>query len=185
MATTNTSSARKKIIGEFSYWVAVSAARQGIPVRGRKLYPFLRGVDLASLLDPEHSWSDKDFAQWHHAQVLRLTDAAGINIGWSAKLINMLLKTSVYIAGEGHPSLAALIHPPIDNLLIQQICRRYASDPLNADLIRLCKTGVPISSIITYEHYRLVVGGLSQVARRENCSLFEVESLWSARDDEG
>jgi len=175
---------RKRILQEFSLWVAVSAARQGIKIRGHKLYPFLQQVDLVTVLSPEHVWSDDDFEHWHEDQVTLLAKRAGIQIGWSAKLINMLLKTCVYIAREGHPTLAARIHPPIDNLLIREVCRRYPpANPRNRNLVRLCRGGVPISGILTYDQYRGVIRGLSEVASREGCNLFEIESLWSARDE--
>ena len=36
------------------------------------------------------------------------------------------------------------------------------------------------SKIVTYDQYGDVINGLRLVAARENCTLFEVESLWSA-----
>jgi hypothetical protein len=95
----------------------------------------------------------------------------------------MLLKTRIYPGGEGHASLAAVIHPPVDNALVSEIRRRYPSrDPRNAELLRLCDRGVPILKIVTYDQYGDVINGLRLVAARENCTLFEVESLWSARE---
>jgi|ERR1035441_7949062 hypothetical protein len=186
MSTLHVRAQRSRIIHEFSLWVAVSAARQGIKVKGHKLYPFLNSVDLATVLDPNRSWTVEEFQCWHKGQVVRLDGAASIGIGWSAKLINMLLKTRVYVACEGHPSLPAVIHPPIDNFLIKHISNRYSSaDPRNAAMLRMCKGGIPITGVRTYEQYLNVIDGLSQVAKRENCTLFEVESLWSARDADG
>jgi hypothetical protein len=180
------SAKRSRIISEFSLWVAMSAARQGSPVRGRKLYPFLLSVDLAPVLDQGHAWTPEEFQRWHEDQVTGLASAAGIQIGWGAKLIAMLLKTRVYLGGEGHPSLASLIHPPIDTALIREILRRYPrGDPKNARIAGLCKGGFPISKIVTYDQYREVIRGLREVAARENCTLFETESLWSAREAEG
>lgn len=134
--------------------MAVSSARQGIKVKGHKLYPFLNDIDLATVLDPERSWAVDEFQCWHEDQVVRLEGAAKTGIGWSAKLVNMLLKTRVYVACEGHPSLAAVIHPPIDNLLIKQISRRYSSDPRNRAMVRMCQGDIPITGIRTYEQYR-------------------------------
>lgn len=172
-------------MNEFSLWVAMSAARQGCPVRGRKLYPFLQSVDLTAILDGEHEWTADEFQSWHEAQAVALARAAEIPLGWSAKLIAMLLKTRVYLGREGHCSLAPLIHPPIDNALIAEIRRRYPlHDSRNTRLRNLCDCGVPISRIATYHQYRDVIRGLLEVATRENCTLFEIESLWRARDAE-
>lgn len=164
----------------------MSAARQGCPVRGRKLYPFLRSVDLAPVLDQGRVWTSGEFEGWHESQAVGLAASAGIPIGWSAKLINMLLKTRVYAGGEGDASLKAVIHPPVDNALVGEIRRRYPSrDAANAELRRLCDRGVPISGIASYDQYRDVIKGLRLVAARENCTLFEAESLWSAREADG
>jgi hypothetical protein len=38
-------------------------------------------------------------------------------IGWAVKLINVYLKTLVYLAREGRSGLIESIHPPIDNEL--------------------------------------------------------------------
>ena len=174
---------RSRILNEFSLWVAMSAARQGCPVRGKKLYPFLGSVDLTAIVDGEHEWTADGFESWHEAQAVGLAVAARIPIGWSAKLIAMLLKTRVYTGSEGHGSLTPLIHPPIDNALVAEIRRRYPlHDSRNRRLRSLCDAGVPITRIVTYEQYRDVIRGLREVATRENCTLFETESLWSARD---
>lgn len=160
----------------------MSAARQGCSVRGKKLYPFLQSVDLTPILDGENEWTTDRFESWHEAQTGRLAAAARIFIGWAAKLIAMVLKTRVYLGKEGHVSLAAVIHPPIDNALITEIQRRYPySDSQNRRLRNLCEGGIPISKILNYEQYRDVISGFKEVATREDCTLFETESLWSAR----
>ena len=98
-------------------------------MRGKKLYPFLQSVDLTAIIDGEHEWTADGFESWHEAQAVGLAIAARIPIGWSAKLIAMLLKTRVYTGREGHDSLTPLVHPPIDNALVAEIRRRYVSQP--------------------------------------------------------
>jgi hypothetical protein len=105
---------RSRIIQELALWAAVSAP-QDISVRGRKLYPFRREVDLAVVLDVERCSTGVEFQAWHHEQVVSLARAASIEVGWAAKLVNMLLKALVYIGSKGHQSLLIVIHPPIDN----------------------------------------------------------------------
>ena len=113
----------------------------------------------------------------------KLALTAGVQIGWAAKMVNMLLKVRVFIAREGDPSLPNLIHPPIDNLLIDAIRRAFPSTGLKAELrkqiVGLCSTGKPISGITTYEQYLKVIEGLRMAARARMCSLFEIEALWS------
>ena len=181
--------ARKlRIFNEFSMWVAMSAARQGCPVRGRKLYPFLQSVDLTAILDIDHEWTADGFQSWHQAQAVGLAVAAKIPVGWSAKLIAMLLKTRVYVGSEGHGSLAPLIHPPIDKALVAAIRHRYPlHDSRNSRLRRLCDGGVPMARIATYDQYR----GVTQVCRKlqyersvrclklKLCGVLARQKIWS------
>lgn len=156
---------------------------KGAPCEERSSIRSCNRFDLTAIIDGEHEWTADGFESWHEAQAAGLAVAARIPIGWSAKLIAMLLKTRVYTGREGHRSLAPLIHPPIDNALVAEIRRRYPlHDSRNTSLRSLCDAGVPITRIVTYEQYRDVIRGLREVATRENCTLFETESLWSTRD---
>ncbi len=166
---------RSKIIREFAKWVAMSSARQGSEVRGRKLYPYIEDVDLNNLIgarDPS-----EPFADWHRREVEGIAKRAKVSIGWAAKIINMLTKVWVYIAFDGNPSLRAEIHPPIDNQLIEAIKRKYPARryPQLQDLYDLAK---PIVGIKEYADYCRVIEGLRRVAKLERCTLFEVEALW-------
>jgi hypothetical protein len=72
MAEEKMSAKRSRIMSEFSLWVAMSAARQGSPLRGRKLYPFLQSVDLEAVLDQSHVWITEEFQRWHEDRVVAL-----------------------------------------------------------------------------------------------------------------
>ncbi len=86
--------------------------------------------------------------------------------------------------GEGHSSLRELIHPPIDNVLVDAIRKKYSKKRLqNRELRTLCDRGKPIKSMATYEQYLDVVRGLKMVAEREGWTLLEVESLWRPQDE--
>lgn len=55
--------------------------------------------------------------------------------GWAAKFVNIVLKMRVFVAGEGHSSLRELIHPPIDNVLVDAIRKKYSKKrPQNREL---------------------------------------------------
>jgi hypothetical protein len=106
-----------------------------------------------------------------------------VPIGWAAKIVNMLTKIHVYVAGRGSPKLRGLIHPPIDNLLVNAILKKYSrlkqAECRNRDeIIRLCSMGKPIKSVTTYGRYLEVIEGLNMVAESEGWTLFETESLW-------
>jgi hypothetical protein len=173
---------RLLIIQTFARWAAASAARQGSPVRGRAWYEHIDHVRIKDLLS-DKSPTAEGFARWHRAEVERLGRNAHVPIGWAAKIVNMLTKVHVYVAGRGAPQLRGLIHPPIDNFLVNAILKKFsartqAECPNRHEIVRLCSMGKPIGSVTTYRHYLKVIEGLTMVAESEGWTLFETESLW-------
>jgi hypothetical protein len=120
----DSSESRRIIVGRFALWAAMSAARQGCDLRGRKWYEHLARVQLANLMAAA-SVTRSSFREWHEREVQKLAFGAGVPIGWAAKMVNMLTKVHIYIAGRGDASLLAVIHPPIDNNLMAAIRRRF------------------------------------------------------------
>ena len=171
---------RSKIIYHFAKWVAMSSARQGPKVRGQNLYPYIQKINFDKLLQAKNI-SPEAFAEWHRNQTESLAKKPEVPIGWAAKLINMMTKTRVYIAREGASSLLDLIHPPVDTKLIKGIRKKYPPER-NPNLKALYDYTKTISGIDTYEKYCKIIAGLRQVAEIEECSLFEVESLWDPAD---
>jgi hypothetical protein len=176
----DSSESRKIIIERFALWAAMSAAKQGCGLRGRKWYEHLDRVDLASLIAAA-SVTRSSFREWREREVQKLAFGAGVPIGWAAKMVNMLTKVHIYIAGCGNASLLTVIHPPIDNNLMAAIRRRF---PLNGPMkhvrIReLCERGKTISGITTYAQYSEVIEGLVLASEYLGCTLFEIERLWN------
>ena len=176
---------RQIIVHRFSRWAAASAARQGANIRGRTWYDRIDKIDRTFIF-AERCPSEAEFATWHRQEVEKLThDHTGKvdeAIGWAAKILNMVTKVEVYLSGLGHPGLAKLIHPPIDNTLIKAIideyCRGKNGGERSREIRELCSIGKPINSIKTYAQYLQVIKGLRIVADLRECTLFEVESLF-------
>ncbi len=186
MNTTGTAlsySSRDIIVAKFARWAAASAARQGCNVKGRKWYKHLDQVALDTLLALPPPVSDAAFSEWHQREVEKLALSANTQIGWAAKMVNMLLKVHVYIGRRGDSSLLTVIHPPIDNLLVKAIEREFSrrgdGGHLNRELRDLCKLGKPISGIKSYSQYSKVIEGLRLASERRKCTLFEIEHLWT------
>lgn len=83
----------------------------------------------------------------------------------------------------GSTALLGLIHPPIDNFLVNTILRNYsarteAECKNRGEILRLCSMGKPIKSVTSYERYLDVIAGLKMIAESEGWTLFETESLW-------
>ena len=98
---------------------------------------------------------------------------------WAAKLINVYLKTVVYVGSIGRPGLSGLIHPPIDGGLWDGIKAKYKSQP---EIIAKTHIVTKIKDIQTYAQYQTIISGLVLIAEKENHPLFEVEHLWQGTE---
>jgi hypothetical protein len=152
---------RQDIVYRFACWAAASAARQGSKIRGRSWYMPIKKIkpNLDKLLSDERP-SQHKFTRWHETVVEKLCDDTAESAGWAAKILNMLTKVEVYLSGRGHPELKDLIHPPIDNGLIDAVieeCRKGCWGDDTEMIKRLCAKGKPINSMKTYAHYNEVI----------------------------
>ena len=126
------SDVRKAIIATYAEWTAMSALRSGAPIKSRRdVYTALRGVDFAvlfaSALGPINRAA---FDAWHVSAVQKLIEREPrLTVGWATKIINVYLKTRVYIGGQGRHHLKEMIHPPIDAGLWLGLARRFHDRP--------------------------------------------------------
>ena len=170
---------RSTIVNTFAEWAAFSALRSGLPTSVRRLrgslYPLIQTPDYDAII-LRNEISPQEFDHWHETNTLAICEkATGLPIGWAAKLINVYLKTRVYLAGDGSPSLVACIHPPIDTGLWQGIKAHYRNEPAI-----YAKTHIVtrIKHIADYPTYRTIIEGCRLIAKKRNHLLIEVEELW-------
>ena len=109
-------SAREIIIKDYSEWCAFSSTRSGFPRNVKKsrqnIYPSIRKPKYDEILSGSKI-TQMEFEEWHKENTIAICNAAsGLPVGWAVKLINIYLKTRVYIAGEGRVDLIRYIHPP-------------------------------------------------------------------------
>jgi hypothetical protein len=149
---------------------------------GRDIYPLLDGVAFAKVLSGEVDISADEFNNWHQRATEALCCRANalkpevkpFPVGWSAKLINVYLKTAAYVGDLGRGGLRDVMHPPLDARLQQALRKRFAE---RTDIVEKVTFGA-IRDITDYERYRTVIGGCRAAAKELGCSLFEVEKLW-------
>ena|SRR5208337_98136 len=167
---------REKIVADFAEWTAFSATRSGCPIKSREdVYPLIRVPDYHVILKGEQI-SKNEFDVWHENNTKAICKSAPIlPIGWAAKLINIYLKTRVYIGNEGRPDLIKWIHPPIDGGLWNGIWENYHN---NNSIVRKTHIVQTIKEIKTYERYKIIIDGCSLIAQERGCLLIEVEELW-------
>jgi hypothetical protein len=95
----------------------------------------------------------------------------------------LLLKVHIYIARRRDSSLLTVIHPSVDNLLVNAIQREFPlkapNRSANQEIRELCGLGVPIYKVATYAQYSKVIEGLRLASDRRQCTLFEIENLWT------
>ncbi len=167
---------RENIINAFSEWTAFSATRSGCPLKAREtVYPLIRIPTCGEILHGAPI-STHEFDEWHQRNTLAITERESqLPVGWAAKLINIYLKTTVYVANIGRPHLIKCVHPPIDNELWKGIYREYRH---RSEIISKTHIVVRIKEIDTYEKYSTIIGGCRLIAEDRGCYLIEVDELW-------
>lgn len=173
-------SAREKIIADFSEWTAFSATRSGCPIKSRDaVYPLIRTPKYESILAGAEIFAT-EFNEWHQESVRAICATEPLlPVGWATKLINIYLKTMVYIAGAGRPGLLSCIHPPIDNGLWGGIYSEYR---YRQDIISKTHIVNRIKDIDTYDKYQTIIKGCRLIAADRGCHLIEVEELWQGTE---
>lgn len=165
---------RKGIIIKFSQWTAVSSSHRGDIRDNETLLSLLELCDFNKLFHGTVPISKDEFTDWHRKNTTKIcSNNPEISIGWAAKLINVYLKTRVYVAGDGRPDLEKFIHPPIDNLLWNRVKVKYPS------LVK--KTNFKsIKEITNYEDdYEPLIQVCRDIALKKKWLLIEVDSLWN------
>ncbi len=172
---------RYKIIDTFSKWIAFSGTRSGCPIKSRdEVYPLINKPDYDIILKGNRSITKQEFNEWHENNTALITqEDSRLPIGWSAKLINLYLKTMVYVGLYGRPTLIEHIHPPIDNGLLKGIKEEYRN---NSEIINKTHSKTKIKDITNYQDYRKIIDGMELIANNENCLLIEVEHLWKGTE---
>ena len=173
---------RAQIIRTYAGWTALSALRSGSPVKSRvQIYGLLKVVPFDRLLEPTSKpIRAAEFASWHRDAVLGLCEREPLLcIGWAAKIVNVYLKTSVYVGGLGRPGLVTAIHPPIDGGLWAGLRKQFHDRPKI-----LAKTHVVhrIRDIGDYPTYTTIIAGFRDVAEELGCLLIEVDQFWEGAD---
>ena len=187
---------RCQILVEYAKWTALSAVRTGAPIRDKKtVYCLLDGVAFGEVLS-----GAEGFDAWHQRETealccranKHLRDVARENgqeptefpVGWSAKLVNVFLKTAVYAGGLGREGLRDVLHPPLDNGLRRGLRKHFHG---RSDMLEKVDFGA-IKNITDYADsmgssrvspptYQTVIEGCRVAAENLKCSLIEVEQL--------
>jgi hypothetical protein len=173
----NMSEPRPQIVLDFARWTALSALRSGAPIKSRAdVYRLLDAVAFDVVLHPGPPLTSVAFDSWHEAETLKLCGRdPRVPIGWSAKLINIYLKTASYVGDLGRPGLREALHPPIDAGLWAGLSERFGG---RRDIVDDACCVQRIRDIRDYLIYSRIITGCRVAAHELGCSLIEVEQLW-------
>jgi mitochondrial fission protein ELM1 len=172
---------RFNIADTFSRWIAFSGTRSGCPLKSRKeVYPLINLPNYDVILKGDQPISKQEFNYWHRksSELIKQKEPR-LPIGWTTKLINLYLKSMVYVGQFGRPNLVQFIHPPIDKGLWDGIMERYSDDD---EIISKTHSKTKIKDIENYEDYRLIIDGIELITNKENWLLLEVEQLWKGTE---
>jgi hypothetical protein len=175
---------RHKIVHDFAKWTALSALRSGSPLkRAERVYDLIENhADWPVLFDPTRAIDATEFDRWHEKAVLDFVAAepaltGDSQVGWAGKIVNVYLKTRVYLAGEGREGLVSAIHPPIDNGLQRGLVKRFANRPWKIKRIK---------DIRSYQgDYLPYIQDFRSLAKEDGCLLIELEFHWLGAGDAG
>lgn len=176
------STVREKIIRTYAEWTAMSALRSGAPIKSRRdVYTALRAVDFAVLFDDALGTISRDtFDSWHSDAVRTMIEQdPRLTVGWATKVINVYLKTRVYVGAQGRPHLTQMIHPPIDAGLWLGLARRFRDRP---DILKKTHCVTRIKDVADYDCYRRIIDGCAAAAEALDCELIEVDQLWAGTE---
>ncbi len=172
---------RFNIADTFSRWIAFSGTRSGCPLKSRKdIYPLLDDVAFDVILNGDQPISKQEFNDWHskYSELIKQKEPR-LPIGWATKLINLYLKSMVYVGLFGRPNLIQFIHPPIDKGLWDGIAERFGNED---EIISKTHSKTKIKNIVEYDDYRLIIDGIELISNKENWLLIEVEQLWKGTE---
>jgi hypothetical protein len=172
-----TNQKRKRIVHDFAKWTALSALRSGSPIKsGEEIYNLLdHHADLTALFDRAGAIDEAEFDRWHEKAILASCEAEpDLPVGWAAKIVNVYLKTRVYLAGEGRKGLVSVIHAPIDYELQRGLKKAFPNRPWKIKRIK---------DIRSYkDDYLPFIRDFRSLAKEEGCPPIELEFYW--RGDE-
>jgi hypothetical protein len=173
----NKSSSRHFIIHQYARWCAFSATRSGAPQKSKAVvYPLIDAPNYDKILNGFEEITEKDFEEWHKESVEIICHKnPKWKSGWASKLINIYLKTVVYVGQIGRPGLDSYIHPPIDGGLWDGIKKEYHLHP---EIINRTHTVDRIKDIENYNTYQAIISGIKAIRNLEGWKLIEVEKLW-------
>jgi hypothetical protein len=162
----NNQEIRKEIIRQFAYWTVVSALRSGSKIKSReKIIRLLKVINLGELLKVT---SQEQYDSWHTIQTKNIVNKSEkiLSYGWAAKIVNVYLKTLVYISSDFYQNVKPFLHPPVDGILLRSLIKEGKNI-----------TRMPLFKIEEEEYFKLI-NEMKIIMEKEGLCLLEIEKYW-------
>jgi hypothetical protein len=183
---------RHCILLNYAAWTATAAFRSGKHIKdGKTLQNSLEAVIKLH----EIPSTQEKFDKWHERVTCDLEtkvkdlrsesdkkksgseeiDTLDFNIGWSAKLLNIYLKTLYYVGDTDPKAIRKYVHPPIDNILLDAIFQEYGVPMWTGD------KNFTIQGIENYKEYAGIIDRMKLVAKEAGLeNLMDIEHVWKS-----
>ncbi len=187
---------RDEVIYNFALWTAVAALRSGKHIKDTRTITsaLKQTVNLNAI--PR---TQIEFDKWHKEITLQfkftVTNLYNSNrpkiknenfvsnnknselefsIGWASKALNVFLKSLFYINDSENLEIKKFLHPPIDNILVREIKRKY-----HINLWQKEESNFSISRITSYEKYEGTISVIKTLANEQHMTnLLDIEHIW-------
>jgi hypothetical protein len=169
----------------FSVWAAARAAQRGLKAgRVDVLRDALEQSGVVEFAKANYGPIDQGaFDEVHRAwcqSIVAYLANRGVpaTFGRAAKLIAIYLKGMVILNGDAEPSRARVVHPPIDGILLHNMCN--ATDVQSTHKTTLRK--VKWTKLDEDEYYRIIDQLRTCIANGE--PFWTLERFWTVTDDQ-
>jgi hypothetical protein len=119
----------KDHLHNFSVWTAARASQRGF-TSTKNIKTAIEFSGLRSFAESEEDISEEKFEGFHRQCCFEIIKSLNQQLpgktsyGRAAKIVAIYLKTSIIIRNKGVGTPSEIIHPPIDNILLQNIHKK-------------------------------------------------------------
>jgi len=119
----------------FSVWTAARASQRNFTTT-KNIKEAIEDTRLKKFIINKRLWNSKSFDKFHREcchSIIRCLKNKRIKTtyGRASKIVAIYIKTAIIIPSLGKNSLAKIAHPPLDNILLTNLHKKYKNLKLN------------------------------------------------------
>lgn len=161
----------KEHIHRFAVWTAARAVQRGFSYSTNEIKKAIEFSGLRNLLDGNRPITEREFEiahkRWCHAIMRKLK----CSYGRAAKIVAIYIKTTIILPERGNSTLARIAHPPIDNLILSSIAKKFKKYKQLSNI-----KWTRLNEEEYWELIRILIEILKEILRRKYW--WELEKFW-------